>query len=318
MLLLLACAPAAGAKGGATRFPGKTTSWRHADAAARMWAESGDHRFSFSELGDSLPSGAAQCATLQDSIDCHWRSGRCSANREVVAGACVASGCGLLSCSCEAADRTELLPWVILNVSAAASVAEVRAAYSAAVKALAPTLNLGCLEAARLASLAARRARDTMLVLMPYLEHTPHGVQPAISSRRDYSTAIGGEPTPLARHAWRATQRLASGTVAASREMWREISAAWRAARRHAGPWRTWFWQGAKRLARSSAAQMICALLLLVPVQVSPRPSLRRHRTFPDIFCMAKPWPLTSWRSASLDVSPPRTQVYVLGWAAGA
>ena len=56
MLLLLACTPAAGAKGGATRFPGKTTSWRHADAAARMWAESGDHRFSFSELGDS-PQG---------------------------------------------------------------------------------------------------------------------------------------------------------------------------------------------------------------------------------------------------------------------
>ena len=57
MLLLLACTPAAGSKGGATRFPGKTTSWWHADAAARMWAESGDHRFSFSELGDS-PQGA--------------------------------------------------------------------------------------------------------------------------------------------------------------------------------------------------------------------------------------------------------------------
>ena len=63
MLLLLACTPAAGAKGGATRFP--SPSWRHADAAARMWAESGDHRFSFSELGDS-PQGAWTAAATRE------------------------------------------------------------------------------------------------------------------------------------------------------------------------------------------------------------------------------------------------------------
>ena len=114
-------------------------------------------------------SDSVQCMVLLADADCEWKRGRCVTSSYSLAGKCVASNCGLINCVCVGRTSGRLLPWVTLNVSAAASASEIRHAYATAALGLRSDANPGCVMAARQASLAARRARDTMLALAPYI-----------------------------------------------------------------------------------------------------------------------------------------------------
>ena len=105
---------------------------------------------------------------------------------------CRPKTCGLITCECEPISSHELKPWQVigLNYSSASSPRAIKLAFRKRVKVLAPDKNTACLHYATHEYIAARRARDTLLLLanakqQEHCEYEPAlAVTPATTTRR--------------------------------------------------------------------------------------------------------------------------------------
>jgi len=103
-------------------------------------------------------------AALHSAKACRWsyRRGECTP-----ADKCRAHSCGLVACDCKIMPLAAQPPWAVLELNASSSLSPrvVQAAFSTQARFFHPHLNAGCPGKASAQFLAARRARDMLLVL---------------------------------------------------------------------------------------------------------------------------------------------------------
>jgi len=156
---------------------------------------------------------AEACNLLVDQ-DCAWvwRAGKCEPPL-ASSGACLPRTCGFFSCECERAPSSMLPPWTVLNVSAMACPAVIKASFINAALQLHPDKNPGCRDLADAEFVAALRARDTMLALAPWMqngavcdseEDQRHSQDWAFELESDANAELQAmrNKKPLVQHAW--------------------------------------------------------------------------------------------------------------------
>jgi len=132
-----------------------------------------------------------KCTLLQADTDCTWSGSQCTP------GQCMAINCGLSDCQCVRLPSYALPPWSILNVSSVSCPDEIKRAYLERQLAL-NSANEECPELALEEILIARRARDTMLELAPWLERSDC-VGKTVSASRAKTNASVTSPEGLVR-----------------------------------------------------------------------------------------------------------------------
>ena len=114
---------------------------------------------------DEAEKGHHTCHTaLLSAKACRWsyRRGECTP-----VDTCRSHACGLVACDCKAVPLTAQPPWAVLGLNAFSSLSPraVQAAFSSRARFFHPHLNTGCPRKASAQFLAARRARDVLLIL---------------------------------------------------------------------------------------------------------------------------------------------------------
>lgn len=106
-----------------------------------------------------------------------------------------------MTCECKPVDVYEMQPWtrLDLNFSSALDPVAIQRAFKERAKVLAPDHNLGCLHLASREYIAARRARDTLMLLaeqpkrLKPMPTTPLSVRGAAAGRQPRGRNLGSQ-----------------------------------------------------------------------------------------------------------------------------